>query len=609
MAYKQEEEYKSPLSLSIWKKVLPFLKPVRRNIFYLIALNILCAVIDIMYPKFQEYAINHYIGTGSAKGLVWFGVVVALTIAVQTVLVIVFVRHAMYIEMTVGRDIKRAAFEHLQTLDFSYYNQTPVGFMMARVMSDTGRISGIIAWNLSDVFWQVSYILGVLIMMFTLSWKVALVAMVAIPLVAVTAYLFQTRLIGANRQIRKANSRMTGAFNEGITGAKTSKTLVIEQKNANEFGEVTGELYAKTMHYTRTRAIFIPLISVISAMVSALVIAIGGHEVLANGMLIGTLTALSSYALNIFDPLQNLAANYAEVAATQANIERVMGLLEQKPLITDTPEVIEKYGDSFHPKRENWEELKGHITFDRIWFHYPDGDENIYEDFCLDVPAGTTVAIVGETGAGKSTLVNIACRFFEPQKGRVLIDGVDYRERSQLWLHSSIGYVLQTPHLFSGTVRENLQYGKLDATDEEIWAALRLVSADKVVEKLEGGLDAQVGESGDRLSTGEKQLISFARAVIADPKIFVLDEATSSIDTQTEAAIQHATQTLLSGRTSFVIAHRLSTIRQADVILVVDDGRIVERGTHEQLLRAGGRYAKLYQTGLRNEAEQQAMVL
>ncbi len=605
MAYKQDEEFRTPLSIKVWKKVLPFIKPVKKHIITLIALNIFCAIIDLCYPMYQQFAINHFVEDKTAEGLVWFGIFMAVTITVQTVAVIIFCRQAMVIEMTVGREIKRAAFEHLQTLDFSYYNQTSVGFMLARVMSDTNRISGIIAWNLSDVFWQVAYIIGVLFMMFRLNWKVALIAMVAIPLVVVTAYLFQTKLIAANRSIRKENSRMTGAFNEGITGAKTSKTLVIEQKNAHEFSDVTKDLYDRTMYYTRTRAIFIPMISVISSVASALVIAIGGSEVLAGGILIGTLTALASYATSVFDPLQNLAANYAEVAATQANIERVFGLIERESIINDTPEVIEKYGDAFHPKRENWEPIEGHIKFENIWFHYPDGDENIYEDFTLDIPAGTTVAIVGETGAGKSTLVNIACRFFEPNRGKVLIDGVDYRERSQLWLHSSIGYVLQTPHLFSGTVRENMQYGKMDATDEEIWEALSLVSADKVVSRLEGGLDAQVGESGDRLSTGEKQLISYARAVIADPKIFVLDEATSSIDTQTEAAIQYATETLLKGRTSFVIAHRLSTIRQADIILVVDDGKVVERGTHKELMLLDGRYANLYKTGLRREAQQQ----
>ncbi len=608
MAYRQEEDYRSPISLSIWKKVLPYMRPVKKNFIWLIVLNVFCAVLDLMYPLYQRFAISHFIETGTAKGLIWFGVVMALTIVVQTICVIIFVRHAMTIEMTVGRDIKRAVFKHLQTLSFSYYNQTPVGFMLARVMSDTGRISGIMAWNLSDVFWQISYIIGVLIIMFALNWKVAIVAAITIPVVMVIAYLFQTSLINANRKIRKSNSRMTGAFNEGITGAKTSKTLVIEEKNSHEFSEVTEELYQKTMHFTRTRAIFIPLISCVSAAASAIVISLGGNEVLANGMLIGTLSALVSYATSIFDPLQNLAGNYAEVAATQANIERVTALLEKEPMIVDRPEITEKYGDVFHPKKENWEPITGHITFDHIWFHYPDGDENIYEDFCLDIPAGQTIAIVGETGAGKSTLVNLACRFFEPNEGSILIDGVDYRERSQLWLHSNIGYVLQSPHLFSGTVRENMQYGKLDATDEEIWAALRLVSADKVVDKLEGGLDAQVGESGDRLSTGEKQLLSFARAVIADPRIFVLDEATSSIDTQTEAAIQHAISTLLTGRTSFVIAHRLSTIRQADLILVVDGGKIVERGTHAELLRQNGRYANLYKMGLQTEAIQAAQL-
>ena len=288
------------------------------------------------------------------------------------------------------------------------------------------------------------------------------------------------------------------------------------------------------------------------------------------------------------------AANIAEFISLQASIERVMDLMDKTPQIQDAPEVIEKYGDAFHPKRENWEPIRGEIEFRDVTFRYPDGGGNVLEHFSLHIPQGSTVAIVGETGAGKSTLVNLACRFFEPTEGQILIDGVDYRQRSQLWLHSSIGYVLQDPHLFSGTVRENIRYGKLDATDAQVEAAARAVSADTVVAKLEKGWDSDVGEGGGRISTGEKQLISFARAVLADPRIFVLDEATSSIDTQTEQLIQQAIDHLLRDRTSFLIAHRLSTIRKADMILVVRDGRIVEQGTHQELLRRHGYYHDLY---------------
>lgn len=288
------------------------------------------------------------------------------------------------------------------------------------------------------------------------------------------------------------------------------------------------------------------------------------------------------------------AANIAEFISLQASIERVMDLMDKTPQIQDAPEVIEKYGDAFHPKRENWEPIRGEIEFRDVTFRYPDGGGNVLEHFSLHIPQGSTVAIVGETGAGKSTLVNLACRFFEPTEGQILIDGVDYRQRSQLWLHSSIGYVLQDPHLFSGTVRENIRYGKLDAADAQVEAAARAVSADTVVAKLEKGWDSDVGEGGGRLSTGEKQLISFARAVLADPRIFVLDEATSSIDTQTEQLIQQAIDHLLQDRTSFLIAHRLSTIRKADMILVVRDGRIVEQGTHQELLRRHGYYHDLY---------------
>jgi ATP-binding cassette subfamily B protein len=341
-------------------------------------------------------------------------------------------------------------------------------------------------------------------------------------------------------------------------------------------------------------AVYLPVMGMFGAFAVVVMLVQGGEYVMSHSMMFGTLSAMVSYAINIFHPIQHLSRIFADATSTQANIERVLALLAQEPEIVDAPEVTEKYGDSFDPKRENWEPLTGDIRFDDVTFMYPDGDENVLEHFNLTVPAGTCVAIVGETGAGKSTLVNLVCRFYEPTSGRILIDGRDYRERSQLWLHSNIGYVLQNPHLFSGTVRDNIRYGRRGATDDEIMTAARLVSADAVIARLPEGLDSDVGEGGDRLSTGEKQLISFARAILADPRIFVLDEATSSIDTETERLIQNAISRVLRDRTSFLIAHRLSTIKMADLILVVRDGRIIERGTHAELLRQKGYYLRLY---------------
>jgi ATP-binding cassette subfamily B protein len=311
-------------------------------------------------------------------------------------------------------------------------------------------------------------------------------------------------------------------------------------------------------------------------------------------MAIGTLSVFMTYALNMIEPIQYIVEVFSALIQVQANIERFLHLMETKSDVLDTPEVIAKYGDVFHPKYENWEDLDGDVEFRDVSFKYPDGEEMVLEHFNLKVPQGTNVAIVGETGAGKSTLVNLVCRFFEPSSGQVLIDGKDVRERSTLWLHSHLGYVLQTPQLFSGTVRENLCYGKPDATDEEIWQALDLVSARSVVDHMGHGLDSEVGEGGDLLSTGEKQLLSFARAILANPAILVLDEATSSIDTVTEKAIQHAISTVIKGRTSFMIAHRLSTVVDANIILVVKDGKILERGSHESLMAQKGYYYRLF---------------
>ena len=606
MAY-EEKEYTKSFEWKTWRKIFPFLKPYKATMWRILIFNLLCAGVDILLPLFQRYAIDNFIEKDSTEGLVRFALFYAAVIVFQSVSAIIFTRGSTRLEMGLGRDMKRACFVHLQTLSFSYYNVTPVGYLLARVMSDTNRIAALVAWNFFDILWAVTYVIGVFVAMLLLNVQLALVVMLVVPAIAFLTIYFQNRILHWNRRVRKINSKITSAYNEGIMGAKTSKTLVIEADNARDFEAVTQQMRTSSIKAARLSAVYIPLVLLFSAMATAIVLLRGGSMVLEGILWIGTLSAFTSYAVNIFEPIQQTARNIAELISMQANIERVCGLLEEKPQVFDSPEVIARYGDTFHPKYENWEPLKCEITFEDVSFRYPDGGEDVLQHFSLHIPAGTTVAIVGETGAGKSTLVNLACRFFEPTSGRILIDGRDYRERSQLWLHSNIGYVLQSPHLFSGTVMENIRYGRLDATDEEVMAAAHAVSADTVVEKLEGGYQCPVGEGGDRLSTGEKQMISFARAVLADPRIFVLDEATSSIDTQTEQLIQNAIAKILQGRTSFLIAHRLSTIRHADIILVVRDGQIVEQGTHLELLRKHGYYHQLYCKQFEEEAAARAL--
>ena len=602
MAAYEEQEYKKPFSFQVWAKMLPFFKPYKKYFVITIGLNLLLAGIDVLVPLFQSYAIDHFIVPDTLDGIPIFAGVYIGLIVLQTVFVYVSVHAATTIEMCVGKDLKWAQFEHLQTLSFSYYNTTPVGYIHARVMSDTLKIAGMTAWGLVDMFWAFVYVVSVFGIMLLLNWKLALIIMMIVPCIALLTVYFQNKILHWNRKVRKINSQITNAYNEGITGVRTSKSMVVEEDNQNNFFKITKKMHQAAIHSARLNAIYIPTILLFSSIACAIVLERGGHMVQEELLQLGTLSVFISYAVVIFEPIQQLARLLADLISCQANIERVTDLLEQEPNVCDSPEVEEKYGDMFHPKKENWEEIQGDITFEDVSFRYPDGKEYVLEHFNLHVPAGTNVAIVGETGAGKSTLVNLLGRFFEPTRGRILIDGKDYRLRSQLWLHSQIGYVLQNPHLFSGTLYDNIRYGRLDATDEEVREAAKQVSADVVAEKLEQRYESDVGESGGRLSTGEKQLISFARAILANPRIFVLDEATSSIDTQTEQLIQQATDHLLKGHTSFVIAHRLSTIRRADVILVVKDGKIIEQGTHKELLQAKGYYYELYSRQFEEEA-------
>lgn len=598
---KTETENKKSLPFFGIGRLLPFLKKYRMRFVGMIVFGLCGSAVDILIPLLQRYALDHFVAQNTLDTLVWFILLYIAAVVFAGLVNYIAFSLAFRTEVNVNRDLRNAAFKHLQTLSFSYFNQNSVGYIHARVMSDTSRIGSLVSWTMVDGVWQASYFIGAIVVMFAVNAKLAALVVVIVPLIVVLFSIFQKLLIRANREVRELNSHITGDFNEGITGAKTIKTLVIEDDMGEKFVEDTKKMRSKSVHAARLRGLFAATMNLASSVALAVVLWRGGYIAASE---VGTFSMFMSYAQGMMEPVRWIIDAISDLITTQVNIERLTNLLAVRSDVTDSDEVVSVYGDVFEPKRENWEKMQGDIEFDDVSFKYPDGDEYILEHFNLKIPHGSNIAIVGQTGAGKSTLVNLVCRFYEPTSGRVLIDGKDARERSQLWLHSSIGYVLQTPHLFSGTVRENLLYGNPNATDEDIMKALRLVSAEGVVEKLEKGLDSDVGEGGDMLSTGEKQLLSFVRAILADPAILVLDEATASVDTLTEKKIQSVISEIIKGRTTLMIAHRLSTVRDADLILVVRDGKIIEQGTHAELLAMRGYYRELYTRQYEEEAAQ-----
>lgn len=605
---KQKEEYGYPTSFDFaqWQNLFRYIRFLKTPFVLLLFAAMATALFDAIFPYFSRYAIDHFIALQTTEGLGVFALLYVLAAGLQTGANVIYCQQCIVIEMKVGQALRDACFEHLQRLPLSFFNVTPVGYLVARVMSDTNQLGSIFSWRLAEFVWNGCYLIFVVISMFLLSWRLALLVLIVVPPIALVCSFFQRRLLRANRRVRRANSTLTASFNENISGAKTIKTLAVEDTVCREFREINLDMRRKAMHAKTLHALFQPLVMFLGSVSLALVMAAGGVMVGPWGIPLGTLAVFISYTMNIVEPIQMVVSVLADAIAVQANVERVNRLLETVPAIQDTPAIEEKYGDIFHPKKENWESIQGDITFQDVTFRYPDGEVNVLEHFNLHIPAGSTVAIVGETGAGKSTLVNLACRFYEPTEGKILIDGVDYRERSVDWLHSNIGYVLQSPHLFTGTIEENIRYGKLDATREEIEQAAKMACAHDFIMAMPGGYQAQVSEGGSQLSTGQKQLISIARAIVANPRIFVLDEATSSVDTETEALIQQIIGKVLENRTAFLIAHRLSTVKNAHVILVVRDGKIIERGTHGELLRKHGYYYSLYTRQFQEERFQKA---
>ena len=564
-------------------RLKPFIQPYRGRILGMILTGTMVSGAAALYPLFTRYAIDHFIAQRTTDGITGFVLLYALLLAGQAGLSFVTSYLSGKLEILIDRDLRNAAFHHLQTLSFSNSDRHETGDLHSRVMSDTRLIGEILSWRLMNFVLSCMYLLGAFAVMLVIGARLMQYILVFLPAALFLIVLFQRGLHPYHQKVRELNARITTDYHEGITGANTIRLLGIKEKMAENFRQDTASMRKASVRRTQYSILFTSVISLLSAAVLVVVLWRGGLLVEENVLQIGTLSVFLSYAIEIISPMRDIVETMAALVSVQVNIERFFDLLDEQADVQDTPEVIRKYGDTFHPRKENWEPLLGDVELRDVTFRYPGGKRNILEHFNLKVKKGTNVAIVGETGAGKTTLVNLICRFYEPTQGAVLIDGKDVRERSQLWLHSNLGYVLQTPQLFAGTIRENLKIGNPEATDEQIMKALRDVCAETVVRKQEKGLDTYIGEGGGFLSTGEKQLLSFARVILADPKILVLDEATSSVDSLTEKEILQAAEALIRGRTSFVIAHRMSTIRNADRVLVLSDGKIVNEsmGTYQ----------------------------
>jgi len=564
-----------------WKRVVTFLVMIT-----------LTSVMDSFFTYLSKLIIDDAIIPGSRATLIKIASVYGSIILFQAITVFSFIYLSILLGERVRYDLRKVMFNHLQDLSLAYYNQTPVGWLMARVTSDSDRVSDLVTWGLLDTTWAVMNIITAAIFMLTINWRLALVVFVMIPVLVFVAIQFRKKILVEFRTARKFNSKIVGAYNENITGVRVVKALGREDENMREFGVLSGEMYRASYRAAWLSALFLPTVQMISAVTLGSIILYGGLQVRIGVMTIGGIEAFIAYVTFMMWPIQDLARVYAEIQHAIASAERIFSLVDSEPEVKDLPA-------AYDPGT-----IQGDIEFDHVDFYYEDM-KPVLTDFSLKVKQGETIALVGPTGGGKTTIVNLLCRFFEPKRGVIRINGQDFTKLTLHAIQSRVGIVLQTPHLFSGTIRDNIRYGRLDATDEEIEEAVKLAGAHDFIVHFTKKYDEEVGEGGNLLSVGQKQLISLARAVLAKPEIFIMDEATSSVDTLTEALIQRGMENLMKGCTSFIIAHRLSTIKRADRILLIENGAIAEMGTHAELLRNHGRYYSLYTQQFRHELEKE----
>ncbi|HQA29566.1 MAG TPA: ABC transporter ATP-binding protein [Brevefilum fermentans] len=587
----EEKDY-GKLSTPILRRLLLLLKPHWRWVVGFLLSIALVSIIDAYTTYLSSQIIDEGIRAGSREAIVRIVLIYGGVMLFQAVLTFGFIYLTGVLGERVRYDMRKQMFNHLQSLSLSYFSKTPVGWIMARLTSDTERLAELITWGLLDITWATVNIITAAVFMFIINANLALIVLGMLPFLAVVAYQFRIRILHHYRLSRKMNSKITGAFNEGITGVRVIKALSREDANLAEFSELTDGMYHASYKAAWLSALFLPTVQLISALVLGFVLWRGGLQVEIGMMTVGGIQAFVSYVTFIMWPIQDMARVYAQMQNAVASAERIFHLIDTEPVVKNRPRTVTA------------ESLSGDIRFEDVHFEY-ESDDPVIKGLTFHVNQGETVALVGPTGGGKTTIVNLLCRFYEPTSGAIYLNNINYLDMKLEDIQSRIGMVLQTPHLFSGSISENIRYGRLNASDEDIEAAAKMAGAHDFIMTFEKGYDQDVGEGGNLLSVGQKQLISIARAILAQPELFIMDEATSSVDTLTEALIQRGMEQLMTGRTSFVIAHRLSTIKRADKIIVIEDGQIQEMGTHRELINLKGKYYNLYTRQFRQELEAQ----
>ena len=592
-----KDDANASIQLDMWRQLFRYTKPYTRDVWILASAALLMGILDVSHPIIIKWLIDDVETNGNDANLsLWTGLYVASSLLLSCC-VTVFVWTASKLRVFASHDIRKSAFHSLQRQSFTYFDYQPVGWLVARMTSDCERLTNIMAWGMMDLIWGSTTMVVVGITLFFFHWQLALLVVSLIPVIGWISLKFRRSILNSARDVRAINSQITGSFNENILGVLTSKAFVREQTNLTDFQLLTQRMYQSSVRNLTISAIYVPVILVASSFGYGITLAYGGSELLAGAMATGTLISFMLLVVYFYDPIEVMGHWFAEMQMAQASAERVLGIVNAEPAVKDSDSV--RAAIEFNLSSDADVAMDGGSTriqcmeVRNLNFEYAQG-KPILNNISFEVNEGETIALIGPTGAGKSTLVNVICRFYEPISGQVLLDGVEYRKRSLHWFHSNLGMVLQQPHVFNETIRENIRYGRLDASDEEVTMAAKVAGAHEFIELMSDGYDTSAGESGNRLSAGQKQLISFARAILADPQILILDEATSSIDTETESRIQAGVEQLLRGRICFVIAHRLSTIRHADRILYIENGEVVENGKHATLLAQRGKYHELY---------------